>query len=169
VTSIRPARASDVPGILQFVRDLAAYEREPDAVLATEEDLTAALFPAGGEPLAHALVAEADGALAGMAIWYVAFSTWEGRHGIFLEDLYVRPEHRTAGIGRLLLAQLAAEAVRRGYPRVEWSVLDWNASARGFYERLGGRAMTSWVPYRLAGPALHALAGDMERIDAAET
>lgn len=165
---IRPARPGDVPEILELIRELAGYEREPDAVVATEQHLQSALFPGSGDPLVHALVATADGALAGTAIWYVAFSTWEGRHGIFLEDLYVRPEHRSAGVGRALLAELAAEAVRRGYPRLEWSVLDWNAAARGFYERMGARAMTAWVPHRLSGPALHALADDaVERTDAA--
>lgn len=149
-----------MPAILHLVRDLAAYEREPDAVTATEQDLRAALFPAAGEPLVHALVAEVDGAVAGIAIWYVSFSTWEGRHGIFLEDLYVRPEHRSAGLGRALLAGLAAEAVSRGYPRLDWSVLDWNAPARGFYERLGAQPMSEWIPYRSSGPALHALADD---------
>lgn len=156
--AIRPAEPADVPGIVHLVRQLAAYEREPDAVVATPDHLAAALFPTTGAPLVHAHVADSGGALAGIAVWFVSFSTWEGRHGIYLEDLYVVPEHRAAGVGRALVAELAAEAVQRGYARVEWSVLDWNEPARRFYRAIGGSEMTEWVPTRLSGPALQALA-----------
>jgi GNAT superfamily N-acetyltransferase len=160
VITVRPAAPGDVPEILRLVRQLAAYEREPDAVVATPEHLATALFPAAGAPLVHAHVATVDGAVAGIAIWFVSFSTWEGRHGIYLEDLFVMPAHRATGVGRALLAELAAEAVRREYRRLEWSVLDWNEPARRFYESIGAAEMTSWVPNRLTGPALHALADD---------
>ncbi|MFN0284668.1 MAG: N-acetyltransferase family protein [Kineosporiaceae bacterium] len=162
-TSVRPARAADSAQILALVRELAAYEREPDAVLATEVDLSTALF--GPEPRVHALVAEvvggqaAPGELAGMAVWFVTFSTWRGRHGIWLEDLYVRPEHRGLGLGQALLAALAAECARRGWTRLEWNVLDWNEPALGFYRRLGAQPLDEWTVHRLADGPLSALAG----------
>lgn len=156
---IRDAQLGDVPALLGLIRELADYEREPGAVRSTEADLAQALFPADREPLVHCRVAEVDGTIVAMAIWYVSYSTWEGRHCMYLEDLYVRPAHRGAGIGTELLAGLAAEALRRGFPRLEWWVLHWNTPARDFYGELGAAPMDEWVPYRVAGAALQRLAG----------
>jgi GNAT superfamily N-acetyltransferase len=161
---IRPARAADVPAIHQMITDLATYERRQHEVSATEDDLRAALGagPAGPgrPPSLFAHVAEEDGQVVGFALWYLNYSTWLGRHGIYLEDLYVQPERRGQGHGRALLAELARICVERGYGRLDWSVLDWNAPARRFYEALGAVTVDEWVIYRLTGPALHALAGD---------
>jgi len=153
---IRPARAADIPAIHQMVRDLAEYERSLPEVTATEDDLRAALL--GGHPSLFAHVAEEDGELAGFALWFLNYSTWLGRHGIYLEDLYVRPERRGQGHGRALLAELARICVDRGYGRLDWSVLDWNSPTRRFYESLGAVTVDEWVIYRLTGPALHAVA-----------
>lgn len=154
---IRPARPADVSAILRLIRDLAEYERALDEVRATEDLLHAALF--GPDPRAHAHIAEhTDGTVAGFALWFVNFSTWLGRHGIYLEDLYVRPELRGYGYGRALLAELARICVDRGYPRLEWWVLNWNP-AREFYHSIGAVAMDEWVPYRVDGTALRDLAG----------
>lgn len=156
---IRAAQPSDVPAILGLIRELAHYEREPDAVLSSEADLAGNLFPTDRPPLVGCLVADIDGHVVGIAIWFVSYSTWEGRHGIYLEDLYVQPDRRGSGLGRGLLAELAAEAVRRGYPRLEWSVLTWNTPALDFYAGLGGQPMREWMPYRISGAALQRLAG----------
>ena len=153
---IRPARAADIPAIHQMIRDLAEYERSLPEVSATEDDLRAALL--GGHPSLFAHVAEEDGELAGFALWFLNYSTWLGRHGIYLEDLYVRPERRGQGHGRALLAELAGICVDRGYGRLDWSVLDWNSPTRRFYESLGAVTVDEWVIYRLTGPALHAVA-----------
>ncbi|TRW44675.1 GNAT family N-acetyltransferase [Georgenia yuyongxinii] len=149
---IRRARPDDVPAILQLVKDLAAYEREPDAVRLTEFGLHAALF--GDEPAVFAHVAEADGVIQGFALWFRNFSTWEGVHGIYLEDLYVRPEARGRGYGKALLQTLARHAVAQGYARMEWSVLDWNAPSIEFYRGLGARPQEEWSVFRLTGEAL---------------
>jgi GNAT superfamily N-acetyltransferase len=154
---LRPAAPADVPLILALVRELAEYEREPDAVEATEAMLADALF--GPRPAAEAVVAEADEGPAGFALFFHNFSTWKGRRGLYLEDLYVRPAFRGRGIGRALLAHLAGVAVARGCGRFEWSVLDWNAPAIGFYRALGAEPMDGWTVMRLSGPALAALAG----------
>ena len=153
---IRPARAADIPAIHQMIRDLAEYERSLPEVSATEDDLRAALL--GGHPSLFAHVAEEDGQVAGFALWFLNYSTWLGKHGIYLEDLYVRPERRGQGHGRALLAELARICVDRGYGRLDWSVLDWNSPTRRFYESLGAVTVDEWVIYRLTGPALHALA-----------
>ena len=153
--AVRPARPSDVPRLHQLVTDLAEYERARDEVHATPDQLRDALF--GPAPAVHALVAEADGAVVGFAVWFLNFSTWEGVHGIYLEDLYVRPGRRGSGLGRSLLTQLTKIADERGYARVEWSVLDWNAPAIGFYASLGATPMDGWTTYRLAGSALVSL------------
>jgi GNAT superfamily N-acetyltransferase len=153
---IRPARRGDVPAIYQLIRDLAAYERSLPEVTGTEQDLASSLF--GAEPAIFAHVADHGGRVAGFALWYLSYSTWQGKHGIYLEDLYVQPEHRRHGYGRRLLAELAALCVERGYGRLEWSVLDWNAPALAFYSSLGAEAMDEWTVHRLAGPALRALA-----------
>lgn len=153
----RPAAPSDVPELLRLIVELAVYEKEPDAVRTTEADLARALF--GEAPAVFAFVVDGDepGELAGLAIWFLTFSTWEGVHGIHLEDLYVAPQHRGAGHGRALLARLAQEAVARGLARVEWAVLDWNEPSIGFYRSLGAASMDEWTTFRLDGGALTAL------------
>jgi len=156
---VRPAEDRDCEAIHALVRELAEYEREPDAVEATVEDFRTALF--GPDPLAHCLVAEVDDpqpVVVGFALWFVTFSTWRGRHGIWLEDLFVRPDHRRLGLGRELLRRLAAICEERGYPRLEWWVLDWNASAQTFYYSLGARPMEEWTVWRLDGGPLARLA-----------
>ena len=158
---IRPARPSDAADIHRLVRELADYERSADQVAATEDDLRRALF--GEQPAVFALIAEHDGAVAGFALWFLNYSTWTGRHGIYLEDLYVTPGLRGHGYGRALLAELARICVDCGYGRLEWSVLDWNAPAIGFYASLGAVPMDEWTVNRLTGPALLALASGSER------
>jgi GNAT superfamily N-acetyltransferase len=153
---IRPARAADIPAIHQMIKDLAAYERGLHEVSATENDLRAALLAAQPSLFAH--VADDGGRAVGFALWFLSYSTWAGRHGIYLEDLYVKPEQRGRGHGRALLAELARICVDRGYQRLEWSVLDWNSSALRFYESLGAVPMDEWTVHRLTGPVLHALA-----------
>ncbi|MFI6904966.1 GNAT family N-acetyltransferase [Nonomuraea sp. NPDC050394] len=153
---IRPATPDDVSEILAMVAELADYEKVPHEARATEEQLRTALF--GERPAAFAHVAEHEGRLAGFALWFLSFSTWRGVHGIYLEDLYVRPQHRGGGYGRALLAELAKICVDRGYQRLEWSVLDWNAPAIGFYKKLGAIPMDEWTVYRLTDEPLRALA-----------
>jgi GNAT superfamily N-acetyltransferase len=152
---IREATADDVPVILQLVRDLAAYERQPDAVEATEAMLRDGLF--GVTPTASCHVAELDGDVVGFALWYVTFSTWMGRPGLWLEDLFVRPEARGHGLGKALLEALAAVCVDRGYARFEWWVLDWNVDAQGFYRSIGAHPEDEWTVWRVDGSALSAL------------
>jgi GNAT superfamily N-acetyltransferase len=154
---IRPARPGDVAAIHRLVLGLAEYENSVEEVVASEDDLRRALF--GEQPAVFAHVATRDGAVAGFALWFLTFSTWTGRHGIYLEDLYVTPELRGHGYGKALLAELARICVERGYARFEWAVLDWNTPAIGFYRALGAAAMDEWTVQRLAGPALGALAG----------
>lgn len=150
---VRPALESDVDQILRLVRELAEYEKSADQVRATAEQLRAALF--GATPAVYALVAEdTDGRVVGFAIWFLNFSTWEGVHGIYLEDLYLEPAHRGSGLGKALLTALAEIAVERGYARFEWWVLDWNRPSIDFYRRLGAVAMDEWTVYRLTGDAL---------------
>jgi GNAT superfamily N-acetyltransferase len=144
---VRPARADDVPVVLSLIRELADYERSLESAKATEADLLAALF--GEAPAAYCHVAEADGEVVGFALWFLNFSTWLGRHGIYLEDLYVRPSARGTGLGRQLLMTLVEIARERGYGRVEWSVLNWNADAQGFYRSLGAVPMDGWTVWRL--------------------
>ena len=158
VGAVWAAGPDDVPAILALVHDLAAYEREPDAVEATEADFRAVLFPEEGAPIAFAHVAVVDDEIVGMAIWYVTFSTWLGHGGIWLEDLFVSPQHRGSGLGKALLAALAALCEGRGYGRLEWWVLRWNKPSIGFYDSIGGQPMDEWLTYRLEGPALDALA-----------
>lgn len=148
----RPAQPADVPAILQLIHELAVYEKEPDAVKNTEAELTAHLF--GPNPQVYAHVVEEDGSVLGFALWYLTYSTWEGTHGIHLEDLYVRQAVRGGGHGKALLRNLATIAVDRGYKRVEWSVLDWNEPAIGFYDSLGAGSMGGWTVRRLEGDAL---------------
>ena len=153
---IRNAVPTDVPAILGLIRELAAYERAPDAVAATEPDLLTALF--GIDPAAHCLVAIQDDTTVGFALWYPTFSTWTGKPGLWLEDLYVQPSARGTGIGRALLVALAGIAVSRGWTRFEWWVLDWNEPARGFYRSLGARPEDEWTVWRVDGQQLQALA-----------
>ena len=154
--TIRPATPDDVATILRFVRELADYEREPDAVEATEQMLATALF--GERPAAEAVIAEIDGEPVGFAIFFHNFSTWTGKRGLYLEDLYVTPAARGSGVGRALLAHLARLAIERDCARFEWSVLDWNAPAIGFYRKLGAIGMEEWTIQRLTGDALAKLA-----------
>ncbi|MET8574425.1 GNAT family N-acetyltransferase [Streptomyces sp. NPDC005012] len=154
---IRPAVPSDVPVIHAMIRELAAYEKAPDEAVATEEQLAEALFGERPAVFAHLAVDEATGEPAGFALWFLNFSTWRGVHGIHLEDLYVRPSARGGGHGRALLTELARLCVERGYQRLEWSVLDWNEPAIGFYRALGARPQDGWTVFRLTDEALTAL------------
>lgn len=152
---IRPATPADVATILGFIRDLAAFEREPDAVEATDAMLHAALF--GDHPAAEAVIAE-DGEALGFAIFFHNFSTWTGSRGLYLEDLYVTPAARGRGIGTALLRHLAGLALDRGCARFEWSVLDWNEPAVRMYRAIGAVALDDWTIQRVTGDALKALA-----------
>ncbi len=156
VLSIRPATADDVPLIRQFIVELAEYEQLAHAVVATDDDLRTQLF--GARPAAEVLIGEVDGEPAGFALFFHNFSTFLGKRGLYLEDLYVRPAFRGAGLGRHLMAALARIAVQRDCGRFEWSVLDWNQPAIAFYRRLGATGMDDWTVQRLEGAALHALA-----------
>jgi GNAT superfamily N-acetyltransferase len=149
---VRPARPDDVPVVLSLIRELADYERSLDAVQATEDQLLAGLF--GEAPAAYCHVAESDGEVVGFALWFLNFSTWVGSHGIYLEDLYVRPSARGTGLGRALLMTLVGIAHERGYGRVEWSVLNWNVDAQGFYRSIGAVPMDDWTVWRLDGDAM---------------
>ncbi|HUG27091.1 MAG TPA: GNAT family N-acetyltransferase [Gemmatimonadales bacterium] len=155
--TIRPAVAADVPLILEFIRGLAEYERLAHEVVATEELLHRWLF--GERPVAEVLLAELNEAPAGFALYFHNFSTFLGRPGIYLEDLFVRPAFRGRGVGVRLLGELARLAVDRGCGRLEWSVLEWNASAIGFYRALGAVAQDEWTVFRVTGDALTRLAG----------
>ncbi|MNR78832.1 putative acetyltransferase [compost metagenome] len=154
--TLRPAQTSDVPTIVELIRDLAEYEKLLHEVEADAEALHAHLF--GPRPFVEVILAEWDGEIAGFALFFHNYSTFLTKPGIYLEDLYVKPVHRSRGIGKALLAELARLAVSRGCGRLEWSVLDWNAPAIGFYESLGARAMDEWTVYRLSGDNLERLA-----------
>jgi GNAT superfamily N-acetyltransferase len=155
--TIRPATPADIPQILAFIRELALYEREPDAVLATEADLLRDGF--GPTPRFRCVIAEAGSTPAGFALFFTSYSTWRGHHGIRLEDLYVTPACRGQGIGKALLAHLARIAIAEGCPRLEWDVLDWNQPAIDFYHSQGATTLTDWRIMRVADQALSALAG----------
>jgi GNAT superfamily N-acetyltransferase len=145
---IRPARVEDVPAILDLIRELAVYEREPvSTVHATEDGLRAALF--GANPAVWAHVAELDGAVVGAAVWFVNFSTWTGRHGMHLEDIVVTETARGTGVGVALFEELRRICAERGYPRFEWHVLDWNVDAARFYAARGARKLDEWDTWRL--------------------
>jgi len=154
--TIRPATPADVPTILRFIHELADYEREPDAVVATEADLLRDGW--GATPRFTALIADYEGQPAGFALYFTSYSTWRGHHGIRLEDLYVTPALRGKGIGKALLAKLAQIAVEQGCPRLEWDVLEWNAPAIAVYEAIGARILTEWRIMRLSGDSLQTLA-----------
>lgn len=161
-SSVRPATPADVPEILALVRELAEFERSLEQVGATEADLRSMLFGSNtpsGSPAAYCHVVDGEpGRLAGFALWFLNASTWTGRHGIYLEDLYVRPEYRGQGLGRTLMSRLAAICVEHDYARLEWWVLDWNERAIRFYESLGARPMDEWTVHRITGPDLRELA-----------
>jgi GNAT superfamily N-acetyltransferase len=156
-TVIRPAKREDVPRILAFIRALAAYEREPRAVIATEADLERDGF--GPNPFYFCLIAEHDGRTAGFALGFFSYSTWLGRPGIYIEDLFVEPELRGLGIGKALLERVAAVAVEKGCPRLQWAVLDWNTPAIEFYRAMGAEFLDEWRNVRVSGEALRRLAG----------
>ena len=170
---LRPAEPADVPEILGMIRDLAEYERAPDEAKATEEQLTALLFGGripgvqattpSGAPAAYAHVVEHHDPVRGyrlgaFALWFLNTSTWTGTHGVYLEDLYVRPELRGSGYGQALLRSLAQVCLERGYRRLEWWVLDWNEPALGFYRSIGATPMDEWTVHRVTGDALARLA-----------
>jgi len=155
---IRPATPADVSLMLRFVRELAEFEREPESVVATEGMLEAALF--GDNPPAEAVIAELEHEAVGFALFFHTFSTWTGRRGLYLEDLYVTAEGRGRGVGKALLRHLARLALDRGCPRFEWSVLDWNESAIAFYRSVGAVGMDEWRIQRVSGEALQRLAAE---------
>ena len=153
---IRPATPDDIPEILALIRELAEYEREPESAVARAEDLLRDGFT---EPNRfHCLMAEEQGLVAGFALYFYNYSTWRGHSGIYLEDLFVRLEHRGKGIGKALLGAVAAVAMEEGCPRLEWAVLDWNKPAIDFYESVGAVALTEWTTMRVSGKALSDLA-----------
>jgi len=154
--TIRTATEADVPQILTFIRALAAYEREPDAVTATEAGLLHDGF--GPNPFYQCLMAEQDGRPAGFALFFFNYSTWKGCPGIYLEDIFVQPEFRGLGIGKALLQQVAAVAVQKGCPRLQWEVLDWNTPAIDFYRAMGAEFLDEWRNVRVSGDALQRLA-----------
>ncbi len=154
---IREATAADASEILRLIQALADYERDPGAVVNTTVLIEQWLF--GSDAVASALVAELDGRIVGVAVWYRSYSTWTGAPGVYLEDLFVEPDARGHGLGKALLVALAGVARDRGYARFEWVVLDWNTPAIEFYESLGGRPMKEWTTYRVAGEQLAVLAG----------
>jgi GNAT superfamily N-acetyltransferase len=154
---IREAVVEDAPLILALIRELAEYERIADQVAADEETLRRTLFGEGAVP--RAIIAEVDGEPVGFAVYFYNFSTFVGRPGLYIEDIYIRPAHRGSGAGRAMMRHCARVAERKGCGRIEMAVLDWNP-ARSFYERLGAAAMPDWVIYRLQGGAIRRLAGD---------
>lgn len=156
-TTIRPATRADIPQILTFIRALAAYEREPQAVKATEAGLERDGF--GPNPFYFCLIAERDGRPAGFALYFFNYSTWVGRPGIYIEDLFVEPELRGLGIGKSLLERVAAIAVEKGCLRLQWAVLDWNSPAIEFYSAMGAEFMDEWRNMRVTGEPLRHLAG----------
>jgi len=153
---IRPATEADVPLLLEFIRAIAEYEKLLDQVKATEETLRESLF--GDRPAAGALIGEWEGEPAAFAVYFQNFSTFTGRPGLYLEDLFVNPEYRQRGIGKLMLKHLAKIALERGFPRFEWVALDWNESAIEFYEGLGAHQMSDWRLFRMSGDSLEQLA-----------
>ncbi|TQM42765.1 GNAT family N-acetyltransferase [Pseudonocardia cypriaca] len=157
---IREAREADVAAVVGLVHELAEYERSPELCTLTEDQLHAAVF--GPEAVARCHVAEVAGEVVGCAVWFRSFSTWRGVPGIYLEDLFVRPAHRGSGLGKALLAQLAAVCAEQGYARLEWQVLDWNEPSIGFYRSLGAVPMDEWTTFRLDGEALTAFAKTAE-------
>ena len=153
---VREARPDDAALIFGFIRDLAEYEKLLDEVTATEGEVARDLF--GEDPRVFCDIAEADGEPVGLAVWFYNYSTFKGRHGIYLEDLFVRPQARGKGAGKALLARLASRCIDEGLPRLDWAVLDWNAPSIAFYDGLGAEALDDWIIRRLGGDALRRLA-----------
>lgn len=149
---IRPAKREEVGEVLQLIQDLATYEKAPDQVEASRDDLLNTIF--AKEPRVFCDLVEVDGQIAGMAIWFLNYSTWQAKHGIYLEDLYIKPEFRARGYGKALLKHLAQICDKEGYGRLQWWVLDWNSPAIEFYRSLGAEAMDEWTVYRTSGQAL---------------
>lgn len=149
---IRPAKREEVGDVLQLIQDLATYEKAPDQVEASRDDLLNTIF--AKEPRVFCDLVEVDGQIAGMAIWFLNYSTWQAKHGIYLEDLYIKPEFRARGYGKALLKHLAQICDREGYGRLQWWVLDWNSPAIEFYRSFGAEAMDEWTVYRTSGQAL---------------
>lgn len=156
--TVRPIRPGDVADVVGLVHELAAYEQAAPECQLTDDQLRVALF--GDQPALFGHVGVVEDVVVGCALWFLNFSTWRGVHGIYLEDLFVTPAHRGRGLGRELLAALAALGVERGYGRLEWAVLDWNAPSIGFYRSLGARPLSDWTTFRLDGAALNSL-GDL--------
>ncbi len=152
---IRPARQEEVGVVLQLIHDLAVYEKAPNEVEATEKKLLETIF--SSDPKVFCDLVEVDGEIAGMAIWFLNYSTWQGKHGIYLEDLFIKPEFRGRGYGKALLKHLAKICDEKGYGRFQWWVLDWNSPAIEFYRSLGAIAMDEWTVYRVSGQALKEL------------
>ena len=152
---IRPAVREEVGVVLQLIHDLAHYEKAPNEVEATEKELVSTIF--SEDPKVFCDVVEVDGDIAGMAIWFLNYSTWQGKHGIYLEDLFIKPEYRGRGYGKALLQHLARICDEQGYGRFQWWVLDWNSPAIEFYKSLGAVAMDEWTVYRVSGQALKEL------------
>jgi len=155
---IRQAVTADTPRILQLIKDLALYEKAPNEAIATLEQIEQSLF--SDRPSAYAHVAEVDGEVVGISIWFLNYSTWLGKPGLYLEDLYVDPVHRGKGLGLALLKELATICVERGYERLQWWVLDWNEPSIDFYKSLGAVAMDEWTVFRLSGDALQKFANE---------
>ena len=149
---IRPAKSEEVGEVLHLIRDLATYEKAPEQVEASEEDLLNTIFTS--DPRVFCDLVEVDGQIAGMAIWFLNYSTWQAKHGIYLEDLFIKPEYRGCGYGKALLKHLAKICDEKGYGRLQWWVLDWNSPAIEFYKSLGAEAMDEWTVYRTSGKAL---------------
>ena len=152
---IRPARQEEVGIVLQLIHDLAVYEKAPNEVEATEKELLKTIF--SSDPKVFCDLVEVDGEIAGMAIWFLNYSTWQGKHGIYLEDLFIKPEYRGRGYGKALLKHLAKICDEKGYGRFQWWVLDWNSPAIEFYRSLGAVAMDEWTVYRVSGAPLKEL------------
>jgi len=149
---IRPAKIQEVGEVLQLIQDLATYEKAPEQVEARQEDLLNTIF--ASDPRVFCDLVEVDGQIAGMAIWFLNYSTWQAKHGIYLEDLFIKPEHRGRGYGKALLKHLAKICDEKSYGRLQWWVLDWNSPAIEFYKSLGAEAMDEWTVYRTSGKAL---------------
>ena len=149
---IRPAKIQEVGEVLQLIQNLATYEKAPEQVEARQEDLLKTIF--ASDPRVFCDLVEVDGQIAGMAIWFLNYSTWQAKHGIYLEDLFIKPEFRGRGYGKALLKHLAKICDEKGYGRLQWWVLDWNSPAIEFYKSLGAEAMDEWTVYRISGKAL---------------
>ena len=156
--NIRPAKATDIDEILALIYELALYEKAPEEAKATESQIRESFF--GDNPKVFCELVEVDGDIAGFAIWFLNYSTWQGKHGIYLEDLFIRPQFRGRGFGKALLKHLAQICVERGYGRFQWWVLDWNEPSIEFYKSIGAVAMDEWTVYRVTGDALIDLANE---------